>query len=175
MDVIQGLYKKAYEEYALSVIEMEIELHMARIYRQTNKIQKYFNSSMNRNTFARIMVRAYIKDEGVSITEVCEILGANRSSVSVMVDETEKSGWMLVNRIANKASCMATDALYKAHINFICWNKKMHKKVVTENFKTLDQLESVLRKNDIEVPDGDDDLLLNSKPCNSSSVHPLVM
>ena len=90
MDKIVELYEKKYKELALSIIDVEISLHQGRLTRLNGKIQNYFNSSQNRNTFARIMAKAYMTNKPYSITEICELLGANRSSVSIMVDESDK-------------------------------------------------------------------------------------
>ena len=153
MEKILDLYTKTYKAYALSVMEIEIELHKARTTRIKTKLQVYFNSSQNRNTFARIMTKAYLIDDPVTITEVCELLNANRSSVSLMVDECEKEGWITIARTSNKAWCMASEDLYIATMDYVHWKKIINKSVVGDHWKSLTQLESVLNKAGIEIPD----------------------
>ena len=160
MERILDLYTKTYKAYALSVMEIEIELHKARTTRIKTKLQVYFNSSQNRNTFARIMTKAYLIDEPVTITEVCELLNANRSSVSLMVDECEKEGWVTIARTSNKAWCMASEDLYIATMGYVHWKKIINKSVIGDHWKSLVQLESVLNKTGIEIPD----LSYNEKP-----------
>lgn len=153
MDKVVDLYEKKYKEYALSIIDIEIWLHKSRSLMMNGKISNYFNSSQNRNTFARIMTKAYITNKPYSITEVCELLSANRSSVSIMVDECEQEGWITVNRHKNKAMCMATEELYQAMMKYVSWRKENSKSIIGDHFKALDQLESVLRHVGVDIPD----------------------
>lgn len=153
MDRIVDLYKKKYKEYALAIIDIEISLHQARLTRLNNRIQNYFNSSMNRHAFSRLMSKAYMINKPYSITEICELLGANRSSVSVMVDECEKEGWITVLRDKNKAMCMATKDLYEQMMRYVWWRKQHSKSVIGDHYKALDQLESVLKHVGVETPD----------------------
>ena len=153
MDRIVELYEKKYKDYALSIIDIEIELHKSRSLMMNGKISNYFNSSQNRNTFARIMSKAYITNKPYSITEVCELLNANRSSVSIMVDECEQEGWITVLRDKNKAMCMATKELYEAMMKYVAWRKKNSKSIIGDHFKAIDQLESVLKHVGVDIPD----------------------
>ena len=153
MDKIVELYEKKYKDYALSIIDIEIELHKSRSLMMNGKISNYFNSSQNRNTFARIMSKAYITNKPYSITEVCELLSANRSSVSIMVDECEQEGWITVLRDKNKAMCMATEELYEAMMKYVAWRKKNSKSIIGDHFKAIDQLESVLKHVGVDIPD----------------------
>lgn len=152
-DKIINLYKKLYMEYSLSVLEVEMELHKARTTTFKNRLQAYFNSGQNRNTFARIMTRAYITGVEVSITEICELLNANRSSVSVMVDECMKEGWITTRRESNKTLCKATEELYYRTMRYCHFKKKVNKSIVGDNWKKLNQLESVLEAANITAPD----------------------
>lgn len=153
MDKIVDLYEKKYKEYALAIIDIEIELHKSRSLMMNGKVSNYFNSSQNRNTFARIMSKAYMTNKPYSITEVCELINANRSSVSIMVDECEQEGWITVLRDKNKAMCMATEELYDAMMKYVAWRKVNAKSLVADHYKALDQLESVLRHVGVELPD----------------------
>ena len=153
MEKLQELYKTYYKDYALAVMEIEIELHRSRTTRLRNKMECYFNSSQNRNTFARIMSKAYHLNEPVTITYICEVLDANRSSVSVMVDEAEKEKWISVLRDKNKAFCMATQELYEGMMGYVYWKKTINKSIVGDRWKTLDQLEKILTKANIPIPD----------------------
>jgi len=153
MERILELYEKQYKEYALAVMEVEIQLHKARSVRLSGKLQQYFNSSQNRNTFARIMSKAYQLQEPVTITYICELLDANRSSVSVMVDECEKEGWISVLRDKNKAWCMGTKDLHDAMMKYVHWKKRISRSIIGDQFRILDQLESVLKKAGVIIPD----------------------
>ena len=153
MDRVVDLYEKKYIEYALAILDIEIELHKSRSLMLNGKISNYFNSSQNRNTFARIMSKAYITNKPYTITEICELLNANRSSVSIMVDECEQEGWITVLRDKNKAMCMGTEELYKAMMKYVSWRKENSKSIIGDHFKALDQLESVLRHVGVDIPD----------------------
>lgn len=142
-----------YHDYALAICEVEIQLHKARVTRMTGKMQTYFNSSQNRNTFARVMCKAYLTDTPVSITEVCEVFNANRSSVSIMVDECEKEGWISVNRENGKAKCMATEELYRGCMKYAHWKKQISRSIIGRQYDRLVQIESMLRELDIDIPD----------------------
>ena len=153
MDRIVDLYEKKYKEYALAIIDAEIELHKSRSLMLNGKISNYFNSTQNRNTFARIMSKAYMTNKSYSITEVCELLNANRSSVSIMVDECEQEGWITVLRNKNKAMCMATKELYEAMMRYVSWRKQNVNSIIADHFKAVDQLESVLKHVGVDIPD----------------------
>lgn len=153
MEKILKLYKKMYYEYALAICEVEIHLHHARTTRVNSRMQCYFNSSTNRNTMARIMCRAYLTDTPVTITEICEVLHANRSSVSIMVDECEKEGWISVNRENGKAKCMATEELHRGCMKYAHWKKQISRSLVGRKYDKLIQLENMLRDMDIDIPD----------------------
>ena len=153
MDRIVELYEKKYKDYALAIIDIEIELHKSRSLMMNGKISNYFNSSQNRNTFARIMSKAYMTNKPYSITDICELLNANRSSVSIMVDECEKEGWITVLRDKNKAMCMATEELYVAMMKYVFWRKQNGKSIIGDHFKAIDQLESVLKHVGVDIPD----------------------
>ena len=153
MDKIIDLYKKAYDDYALAICDVEIELHRARSKRLSGRIQHYFNSTANRNTFARIMSKAFILKKPVTITEICKLLHVNRSSVSIMVDECVKEGWVSVERKNNKALCMATEELYIAMMKYVHYRKVVSRSIIGTYWKTLDQLESVLTQTETPLPD----------------------
>jgi DNA-binding transcriptional regulator GbsR (MarR family) len=153
MDKVVDLYEKKYKEYALAIIDIEIELHKSRSLMMNGKISNYFNSTQNRNTFARIMSKAYMTNKPYSITEVCELLSANRSSVSIMVDECEKEGWITVLRDKNKAMCMATEEVYEAMMRYVYWRKQNSKSIIGDHYKAIDQLESVLNHVGVDIPD----------------------
>ena len=153
MDRIVELYEKKYKDYALAIIDIEIELHKSKSLMMNGKISNYFNSSQNRNTFARIMSKAYMTNKPYSITDICELLNANRSSVSIMVDECEKEGWITILRDKNKAMCMATEVLYEAMMKYVFWRKQNGKSIIGDHFKAIDQLESVLKHVGVDIPD----------------------
>lgn len=153
MDRIVDLYEKKYKQYALAIIDIEIELHKSRSIMMNGKVSNYFNSSQNRNTFARIMSKAYMTNKPYSITEVCELLNANRSSVSIMVDECEQEGWITVLRDQNKAMCMGTETLYNQMMKYVAWRKVNSKSIIGDHFKAIDQLESVLKHVGVDLPD----------------------
>lgn len=99
------------------------------------------------------MSKAYHLNEPVTITYICEVLDANRSSVSVMVDEAEKEKWISVLRDKNKAFCMATQELYEGMMGYVYWKKTINKSIVGDQWKALDQLEKILTKANIPIPD----------------------
>lgn len=148
---IQGMHQELWDEYMSCILDLEIKMHEVRRERLDTRLQIYFNSSQNRYCFAMIMNRAFIHDKPVTITECCEIMGANRSSVSLMVDECEKEGWINVVRSQNRAFCSATDTLFEAFQEYCQFRKQVNKSIIGDAFKSLSILEGVMAKANIPI------------------------
>ena len=86
--------------------QLEIKLYQARIDRMTSKSQRYFNSTPLRNAFARMMVYSKYVNSFYTISEIVKELRTNRQSVSTMVDECSKEGWIFVKKEKNKLYCV---------------------------------------------------------------------
>ncbi len=65
-------------------------------------MQRYFNSTLLRNVFARICNYAYTVNQFYTISYVTKELRSTRQAISLIVDEYENEGWLNIHRRANK-------------------------------------------------------------------------
>ncbi len=82
------------EKY-LRFLDLEIAVHHARKTRMDFPLQRYFNSTLNRNTFARLMCKAYYLNKGYSIKEICDAVIISRMSCHTMVRECLAAGYIV--------------------------------------------------------------------------------
>ena len=85
-------------EYRKSLIKVDMEIFQARQTRMNSKIQRYFNSTPLRNSFARWMVNAFYENQFYTITHLVNEMHANRQTISNMINECEIEGFILVER-----------------------------------------------------------------------------
>ena len=82
------------EKYVL-FLDLEIAVHHARKTRMDFPLQRYFNSTLNRNTFARLMCKAHYLDKGYSIKEICDAIVISRMSCHTMIRECLAAGFII--------------------------------------------------------------------------------
>jgi len=119
-----------------SMCSYELKIYQGRIDRTTTKEQRYFNSTPIRNAFASLMIIAACNNMPFTITEIVNHLRTNRQSVSTMVDECKKEGWINVSKKGNKLQCFASQTLINSFSDYINFSKNISK----EYFKNLELL-----------------------------------
>ena len=115
------------KRYIITLCQLEIKLYQARIDKMSSKSQRYFNSTPLRNAFARLMVYSKYVNSFYTITEIVKELRSNRQSISSMVDECKKEGWISVEKIKNTVRCTATDEMLNGFMDYVIWRKKIAK------------------------------------------------
>ena len=105
----------------------ELKIYQARIDRLDTKMQRYFNSTPIRNAFASLMVIGACNYQLYTITEIVNNLRSNRQSVSTMVDECKKEGWINVIKNGNKVQCNASQALIEGFNDYVNYSKEISK------------------------------------------------
>ena len=113
------------KRYILTMCQLEIKLYQARIDGMTSKSQRYFNSTPLRNAFARMMVYSKYVNSFYTISEIVKELRTNRQSVSTMVDECSKEGWIFIKKEKNKLYCTATQDMLDGFHDYVKWRKKI--------------------------------------------------
>ena len=113
------------KRYILTMCQLEIKLYQARIDGMKSKSQRYFNSTPLRNAFARMMVYSKYVNSFYTISEIVRELRTNRQSVSTMVDECSKEGWIFVKKEKNKLYCTATKDMLDGFHDYVKWRKKI--------------------------------------------------
>jgi hypothetical protein len=119
-----------------SMCEYELKIYQGRIDRMNTKEQRYFNSTPIRNAFASLMVVAACNNKFYTITEIVNNLRSNRQSISTMVDECKKEGWVNVSKIGNKLQCNASQMLVKSFNDYIHFSMRISK----EYYQNLEML-----------------------------------
>lgn len=95
-------------EYAVALAQWQIELYQGRNQRQNDAIQRYFNSTPARNTFARMMFLAYHDDKlHYTKSEIARELFITRQAASQMIEDCLAEGWI-------EAHCEGKTTCYKA-------------------------------------------------------------
>ena len=83
------------DEKYLLLLDLEIAVHHAIKTRMHFPLQRYFNSTLNRNAFARLMCRASYLGIGYSIKEICNVILISRMSCHTMVRECLAEGYII--------------------------------------------------------------------------------
>lgn len=118
------------KEMVMSLCDLELKIYQTRQDRMKTKLQRYFNSTPLRNVFSRICVYAKCVNEFYTISQIVYELRATRQSVSQMVDECEKEGWVIVNRNPNRVGIQASQELYHAMLDYTNERKRLAKDVI---------------------------------------------
>ena len=79
---------------SLEICEHQIRLNKVRRTRMNNRVQRYFNSSMQRNVFARLMCKGLYLDEWYSVNEIAEELFLTRQTAHRVVSDCLAEGWV---------------------------------------------------------------------------------
>ena len=133
-------------EYRKCVMKIEMEIFKARQTRMLNKIQRYFNSTPLRNAFARWMVNAFYENEFYTITHLVKEMHTNRQTISNMINECEKEGYIIVIRKGKTVSCQASQSLVEKSNDYCKWSKKITELTVGKAYNDLIQFEKWMSK-----------------------------
>ena len=91
--MMNDIEQKILSDYAVALAKWQIELYRGRNQRKDDAIQRYFNSTPARNTFARMMFLAYQDDKLVyTKSEIARQLFITRQAASQMVDDCLAEG-----------------------------------------------------------------------------------
>ena len=133
-------------EYRRCVMQIEMEIFKARQTRMLNKTQRYFNSTPLRNAFARWMVNAFYENEFYTITHLVKEMHTNRQTISQMLNECEKEGYVTVVRKGKTVSCQATLLLVEKMNDYCKWRKDITELTVGKAYNDLVQFEKWMSK-----------------------------
>ena len=133
-------------EFRKCVMKIEMEIFKARQTRMLNKIQRYFNSTPLRNAFARWMVNAFYENQFYTITHLVKEMHTNRQTISNMINECEKEGYIIVIREGKTVSCQASQSLVEKSNDYCKWRKKITELTVGKAYNDLIQFEKWMSK-----------------------------
>ena len=134
------------QEYRRCVMKIEMEIFKARQTRMLNKIQRYFNSTPLRNAFARWMVNAFYENQFYTITHLVNEMHTNRQTISNMINECEKEGYIIVERKGKTVSCQASKSLIEKSNDYCEWRKEITELTVGKAYNDLIQFERWMSK-----------------------------
>ena len=102
---MNDIEQKILSDYAVALAKWQIELYRGRNQRKDDAIQRYFNSTPVRNTFARMMFIAYQDDKSLyTKAEISRQLFITRQAASQMVEDCIAEGWIEATGNGYKAS-----------------------------------------------------------------------
>ena len=133
-------------EYRKCVMKIEMEIFKARQTRMLNKVQRYFNSTPLRNAFARWMVNAFYENRLYTITHLVKEMHTNRQTISQMINECEKEGFIIVERKGKTVSCHASHTLIEKMNDYCEWRKEITELTVGKAYNNLVQFEKWMSK-----------------------------
>ena len=133
-------------EYRRCVMKIEMEIFKARQTRMLNKTQRYFNSTPLRNAFARWMVNAFYENQFYTITHLVKEMHTNRQTISSMINECEKEGFIIVERRGKTVSCQASKMLIQKMNDYCEWRKEITNLTVGKAYNNLVQFEKWMSK-----------------------------
>jgi hypothetical protein len=128
------------KEMVKILADLEVKIYQARQDRMQTKIQRYFNSTPLRNVFARICVYAQCVNEFYTISHIADELRATRQAISLMVDECEQEGWIIVERTPNRVGIQASQSLFDASVNYVEARKILAKDVTKGKWNDLTRM-----------------------------------
>ena len=140
------IYEHLLMEYRKCVMQIEMEIFKARQTRMLNKIQRYFNSTPLRNAFARWMVNAFYENRFYTISYLVKEMHTNRQTISQMISECEKEGYVTVVRKGKTVSCQASLALVQKSDDYCKWRKNITETTVGQAYNDLIQFEKWMSK-----------------------------
>ena len=142
----EEIYNHLLIEYRKCVMKIEMEIFKARQTRMLNKIQRYFNSTPLRNSFARWMVNAFYENQFYTISYLVKEMHTNRQTISQMISECGKEGYVTVIRKGKTVSCQATQVLVEKMNDYCEWRKDITELTVGKAYNDLIQFEKLMSK-----------------------------
>ena len=139
-------------EMSKTLCELEIQVHQRRMDHLNTKISRYFNSTPIRNVFARYCVYSYIVNNYYSISYVAEELRATRQTISTMVEECHREGWIEVKRMPNLVEFKGNKLMYSSFLAYLKFRKELAKNVTKGRWNDLTRLADLV-ENDFTLYD----------------------
>lgn len=133
-----------HREYVIATLTTEMKMHKARQTRMDTDIQRYFNSSILRNAFSRWMVYGYLVNKPFNITTLCDEMGADRKTVSIMIKECQAEGWIQTIKSNGQLFCLASPPLVDKMEDYVSWRKKLAKDSIGKAFSALKAFEELM-------------------------------
>ena len=124
-------------EYRRCVMKIEMEIFKARQTRMQNKVQRYFNSTPIRNAFARWMANAFYENTFYTISHLVKEMYTNRQTISQMISECEKEGYIIVERKGKTVACQASKSLIEKSNDYCKWRKEITELTVGKAYNDL--------------------------------------
>lgn len=101
-DSTENLLWKAYHRQ-LAVVQLAI--HRERNTRMDTKLQRYFNSTPQKNSLARVLYLSAIDKQLVTIAEVSRLIHTSRQATLKMLNECVEEGWATKTCPITKRPC----------------------------------------------------------------------
>ena len=132
---MNDIEQKILSDYALALAKWQVELYRGRNERKDDAIQRYFNSTPARNTFARMMFIAHQDDNSLYTKSlIARELHITRQAASQMVEDCLAEGWIEANGNAYKASQTLADKV----MNYVEFHiETLTRNPVTDLFMSL--------------------------------------
>ena len=141
---MNDIQQKLFYEYAVELAKWQIHTYQGRNQRKGDAIQRYFNSTPARNTFARMMFLAYQDDKLVyTKSAIARELLITRQAASQMVDDCIAEGWVEAQGNGYKASQVIADRW----LNYVDFHfSTMQKAPLTDMYLTLQAYQQAMEK-----------------------------
>ena len=140
----QEIQEHLHREYVIALLTTEMKMHKARQTRMDTDIQRYFNSSPLRNAFSRWMVYGYLVNKPYNITTLCDEMGADRKTISLMIKECEAEGWIQTIKSNGQLFCIASPPLVYKMEEYVSWRRKLAKDTIGVAFSALKAFEDLM-------------------------------
>jgi hypothetical protein len=140
----QEIQEHLRREYVIALLTTEMKMHKARQTRMDTDIQRYFNSSPLRNAFSRWMVYGYLVNKPYNITTLCDEMGADRKTISLMIKECEAEGWIQTIKSNGQLFCIASPPLVSKMEEYVSWRRKLAKDTIGVAFSALKAFEDLM-------------------------------
>ena len=141
---MNDIHQKLYHEYAVELAKWQIHTYQGRNQRRNDAIQRYFNSTPARNTFARMMFLAH-QDDNLVYTKsaIARELFITRQAASQMVEDCLAEGWIEASGNGYKATQVLADR-WMDYVEFHF--STMKKFPLTDMYLTLQAYQAAMQK-----------------------------
>lgn len=88
-----GTEKLLWKAYYRQLAAVQLAIHRERNTRMDTKIQRYFNSTPQKNALARVLYLSGVDKQLVTIMQVAQLLHTSRQATLTMLTECVEEGW----------------------------------------------------------------------------------
>ena len=92
------------------------------------------------------MVNAFYENQFYTITYLVNEMFTNRQTISNMINECEKEGYIIVERRGKTVSCQASQTLIEKMNDYCKWRKEITELTVGKAYSNLIQFEKWMSK-----------------------------